>query len=50
LTGVFFEGNAPSVDKLTFYGSAKAIVYYRPGAKGWGKEFGGRPTAEWKPQ
>jgi len=49
LTAVTFKGDMPSgsSDLSLFAGADKAIVYYLPGTKGWGKEFGGRPTAEW---
>jgi hypothetical protein len=50
LTGVYFKGNAPSLGGGVFDGDSKATVYYQPGAKGWGPEFGGRPTAPWNPQ
>jgi hypothetical protein len=33
-----------------FLGANKATVYYLPGTTGWGKEFGGRPTAVWDAQ
>jgi hypothetical protein len=49
LTGIFFKGNAPgNVAWNAFQGADKATIYYLPGTKGWGKEFGGRPTAVWK--
>lgn len=51
LTRVRFEGNAPrgASDASIFGdGSSNVSVYYLPGTKGWGKEFGGRPTAVWK--
>ena len=31
-------------------GNKKATIKYPAGAKGWGQEFGGRPTAPWNPQ
>ena len=47
----FFGGNAPrSTGSSVLNGTDKATVYYRPGTTGWGKEFGGRPTAVWDPQ
>ena len=51
LTSVCFEGDAPRSDSeiSLFAGAGQVTVYYRPGTMGWGKEFGGRPTAEWKP-
>ena len=51
LTCVHFEGNAPhgASDTSIFCDSSSNVtVYYRPGTRGWGKEFGGRPTAVWK--
>jgi serine/threonine protein kinase len=47
LTGIFFKGNAPGVASNTFQGADKATIYYLPTTTGWGKEFGGRPTAVW---
>jgi len=49
LTGVYFKGNIPRTEGRAFEGTSATIVYYQPGMKGWGKQFGGRPTAEWKP-
>lgn len=47
---VRFEGDAPFVDKEKpmFSGTFNATIYYRPGTKGWGTTFVGRPTKEWK--
>jgi hypothetical protein len=52
LTGAYFKGNAPAVLMPPFRGSPHAIVYYLPGTKGWGTEFGvgGCPTKVWKPE
>jgi hypothetical protein len=50
LTGIYFSGNAPACGRDVFDGADKAKVYYLPGTTGWGKEFGGRPTAMWNPQ
>ena len=50
LTAVYFKGNAPILGKETFDRERKATIYYLPGTTGWGKEFGGRPTAVWNPQ
>ena len=48
LTGVYFQGNAPSLGgSYVFYGDNNATVYYLPGTTGWGTTFGGRPTALW---
>lgn len=52
LTGVVFKGNAPgdAADSSIFNRAPKATVFYQPGMTGWGKEFGGRPTAVWDPK
>jgi hypothetical protein len=52
LSSIYFKGNAPSggSDSSIFTEANRAIIYYQPGTKGWGKEFGGRPTAPWNPQ
>jgi len=47
LTGIYFRGDAPALAEGAFLHAARATVYYRPGTKGWGKAFGGRPTAVW---
>jgi hypothetical protein len=47
LTGVYFQGNAPSLDSRGFDHASKASVYYLPGTTGWGSTFGGLPTAPW---
>ena len=45
LTGVYFQGNAPSLaGSSVFDGDNHATVYYLPGTTGWGSTFGGRPT------
>jgi hypothetical protein len=46
LSGVYFNGAAPSIGAGAF-NFCNATIYYLPTAKGWGKEFGGRPTAVW---
>jgi hypothetical protein len=50
LTGVYFQGNAPSFNRSTFNGANDAIVYYLPGTLGWDTTLARRPTAVWKPQ
>ncbi len=50
LTGVYFCGNAPLAGVAPFWDDPYVIVYYLPGAAGWGPQFGGRPTALWLPQ
>jgi hypothetical protein len=47
LTAVYFLGNAPLVDDYVFEGTENVVVYYVPGATGWGPTFGGRPTMLW---
>jgi hypothetical protein len=32
------------------FSGAGATIYYLPGTTGWETTFGGRPTAEWKPE
>ena len=49
LTGVYFRGDAPNLGSDVF-GGDNATIYYLPGTKGWGTNFGGRPTAPWNPQ
>jgi len=52
LTSVLFRGDAPKGDAdlsmFSYTDKNKATVYYLPTTKGWGKEFGGRPTAVWE--
>jgi formylglycine-generating enzyme required for sulfatase activity/serine/threonine protein kinase len=48
LNGVRFGGNAPSLGEEVFQGTDKATLHHLPAAKGWGKEFGGRPTKVWE--
>ena len=50
LTAVYFKGDAPQLDQDVFKDSKKTTIYYQPGTKGWGKAFGGRPTAVWNSQ
>jgi hypothetical protein len=49
LEGVFFMGNAPSLDSPTFsrFAYTTVTVYYLPGTIGWGSIFSTRPTALW---
>lgn len=50
LTGVYFTGNAPSLDVFAaFNGDTNVTIYYPPWTTGWGPTFGGRPTALWLP-
>ena len=48
LRGVYFLGNAPSLDEEVFYDDDNATVYYMPGTTGWGATFGGLPTMLWQ--
>ena len=50
LSGLYFQGNAPTVGSAAFYGDDAASVYYLPEATGWGTTFGGLPTGLWDPQ
>lgn len=50
LTGIYFRSTPPSLGDDVFKEDRKATVYHLPGKAGWGKEFGGRPTALWNPQ
>ncbi len=44
LEAIYFEGDAPSLEREVFE-STPATIYYLPGTSGWGPTFGGRPTA-----
>ena len=48
LTAVYFQGNAPRLGSDVFLDATNATIYYLPTTTGWGKTFGGRPTAVWK--
>jgi PKD repeat protein len=51
VTGVYFQGNAPSLGSSVFAMMyAEATVYYLAGTTGWGTTFGSLPTALWNPQ
>jgi hypothetical protein len=47
LEGVYFKGNAP--DLPSPFDFEKTIVYYLPGATGWGPTLGGSPVLLWNP-
>jgi hypothetical protein len=48
LTGVYFQGNAPSLGGSdVFNGDNNATVYYSPGTTGWDPTFGGLTTVLW---
>ncbi|MCC6355854.1 MAG: leucine-rich repeat domain-containing protein [Verrucomicrobiae bacterium] len=49
LTSANFQGDAPGLGRGAFLDSNRATIYYQPGTKGWGPDFGGRPTAIWDP-
>jgi BspA type Leucine rich repeat region (6 copies) len=49
LTGIYFQGNAPTPGYDVFTGDT-ATVYYLAGTTGWGAMYGGLPTALWNPQ
>ena len=40
-----FEGHPPTTDSLTLFTESPTTVCYLPGATGWGKTYGGAPTA-----
>jgi hypothetical protein len=52
LTGVYFQGNAPTADSSVFAGDTNATAYYLPGTTGWGAFFTntGIPAVLWNPQ
>jgi hypothetical protein len=50
LTGVYFEGNAPTVSPSGGRLASNATVYYLAGTTGWGPTFGRLPTVLWDPQ
>lgn len=47
LQGVYFKGNAPSVEWNTFLNADKSTVYYLPETTGWTAKLGYRPTVLW---
>jgi hypothetical protein len=47
LSGLYFLGNAPSLNSTFFAGLYEPMVYYVPGTSGWGSTFGRLPTAPW---
>jgi hypothetical protein len=49
LTGVYFDGNPPSVGQYVF-NAVPATAYYLPGTTGWTSTLGGLPTTLWLPQ
>jgi len=52
LSGVYFMGTAPSLGgggSSLFSGADYSVIYYRPGAAGWGTTFAGRPALPCNP-
>ena len=49
LTGIYFQGNAPDTDPHVFEYSNQAILYYQPGATGWGSIFVDAQAVLWNP-
>jgi hypothetical protein len=48
LTGVYFQGDAPSIGASVFDNDTNAIAYYLPYTEGWtGPTFGGLPLMSW---
>jgi hypothetical protein len=47
LSGLYFLGNAPSLNSSLLLGLYEPMVYYLPGTAGWGTTFGRLPTAPW---
>jgi BspA type Leucine rich repeat region (6 copies) len=50
LTGIYFQGNAPSLGFGGYAFDNRATIYHLPGTSGWSSLLGGRPTALWRPQ
>jgi hypothetical protein len=48
--GIYFQGNAPKVDRFAFDNENYATIYYLPGTTNWGTTFGDASTALWLPQ
>ncbi|VGO21120.1 leucine-rich repeat domain-containing protein [Pontiella sulfatireligans] len=50
LLGLYFQGNAPSIDSpQTYLYPARYIAYYLAVSTGWSTTFGVRPTVLWNP-
>ena len=52
LTSLYFLGNPPAVGAYVFNGDNTAVVYYLPGAQGWGATFAADPALRvvlWNP-
>jgi hypothetical protein len=47
LKGLYFQGNAPTIDFTLFGCANNPTVYYLPGTIGWDSTFAGAPTAFW---
>ena len=50
LTGIHFDGNAPSVDATAFQLDTSATVFFLPEATGWTTTFAGAPALLWQLQ
>lgn len=50
LTGVYFRGDAPTLDSGIFFGDPQLFVYYLPGKTGWTATFAGQPAELWMPE
>jgi hypothetical protein len=49
LTHIYFQGDAPSLERRLCFNGSNATIYYLPGTTGWDTTYGGRPTALWTP-
>ncbi len=49
LTHIYFQGDAPSLERHLCFNGSNATIYYLPGTTGWGTTYGSRPTALWTP-
>ncbi|MGP8200184.1 MAG: leucine-rich repeat domain-containing protein [Limisphaerales bacterium] len=49
LSGVYFQGNAPTADSSVFDAESGAAIYYLSGTTGWSNTFAGRPAVLWNP-
>ncbi|HRY50478.1 MAG TPA: leucine-rich repeat domain-containing protein [Candidatus Paceibacterota bacterium] len=47
LTGIYFHGDAPTIEGLGGVFPSLTTVYYLPGTAGWATTFGDCPTAFW---
>ena len=49
LSGIYFQGDAPTDGGNIFLNDSQATVYYVAETAGWGATYGDRPTARWNP-